>query len=91
MVALYILDKLSEVAGSSLLEDKMKVALYILDKLSDAHSLIGGPGSAGDALKPLEYTREMVARDTTRVGVLEQLLVDAHVGMCLKAGYAYEM
>nr|GEX52955.1 hypothetical protein [Tanacetum cinerariifolium] len=45
----------------------------------------------GDALKPLEYIREMVARDFARVGILEQLLADAHGGMRLKAAYAYEM
>nr|GEU94448.1 hypothetical protein [Tanacetum cinerariifolium] len=70
MATLYILDKLSEAVGSSLLEDKIKWA---------------------DVLKPLEYMREMVAYDSTRVGVLEQLLSGAHVGMRLKAGYAAEM
>nr|GEY49076.1 hypothetical protein [Tanacetum cinerariifolium] len=45
----------------------------------------------GDALKPLEYMREMVARDFAWVRILEQLLADAHVRMRLKAAYAYEM
>ncbi|GJW33900.1 hypothetical protein Tco_0053932 [Tanacetum coccineum] len=89
MAALYILDKLSEVAVSSLLEDKMKVVfsrarecdegfIEALKELSSAfrvsltkdHRLIAeleAPGQRGDVLKPLEYTREMVAHDSARV------------------------
>lgn len=48
-------------------------------------------GHRADALKPLEYMREMVARDTATVGVLEQLLAGSHVGMRMKAGYAADM
>nr|GEU71380.1 hypothetical protein [Tanacetum cinerariifolium] len=48
-------------------------------------------GQRADTLKPLEYMREIVARDSVRVGVLEQLLAGTHVGMRLKAGYAAEM
>nr|GEV94134.1 hypothetical protein [Tanacetum cinerariifolium] len=44
-----------------------------------------------DALKPLEYIGEIVVRDSARVGVLEQLLAGAHVGIRLKAGYVAEM
>ncbi|GJU47769.1 hypothetical protein Tco_1217324 [Tanacetum coccineum] len=113
MAALYILDKLSDVSGSSLFEDKMKVVfsqawecdegfIEALDELSFAFRVsltkdrrfiakLEALGQRGDALKPLEYMREMVARDSARVKVLEQLLVDAHVGMRLKAGYADEM
>nr|GEV68806.1 hypothetical protein [Tanacetum cinerariifolium] len=113
MAALYILDKLSEVFGSSLLEDKIKVVfsqawecdegfIEALKELSSAlrvsltkdRKLIAeleALGQRGHALKPLEYMREMVARDSAKVGVLEQLLADAHVGMRLKAGYADEM
>ncbi|GKD12839.1 hypothetical protein Tco_1197246 [Tanacetum coccineum] len=113
MAALYILDKLSDVSGSSFLEDKMKVVfsraqecdegfIEALKELSSALRVsltkdrrliakLEALGQRGDALKPLEYMREMVARDSARVGVLEQLLADAHVGMRLKAGYADEM
>ncbi|GJV03999.1 hypothetical protein Tco_1337568 [Tanacetum coccineum] len=48
-------------------------------------------GQLGDALKPLEYTREMVASDSVTLGVLEQLLAGIHVGMRLKAGYVVDM
>nr|GEV79214.1 hypothetical protein [Tanacetum cinerariifolium] len=48
-------------------------------------------GQQGDALKPLEYTREMVARDSATLRVLEQLLAGIHVGMRLKAGYVADM
>nr|GEU51026.1 hypothetical protein [Tanacetum cinerariifolium] len=113
MAALYILDKLSEVAGSSLLEDKMKVVfsrarecdegfVEALKELSSAFRVsitkdrrliaeLEALREWGDALKPLEYIREMVARDFARVEILEQLLADAHVGMRLKAAYADEM
>nr|GEU67709.1 hypothetical protein [Tanacetum cinerariifolium] len=43
------------------------------------------------ALKSLEYMREMVARDFARVGILEQLLAGAHIGMRLKAEHAADM
>nr|GEY55635.1 hypothetical protein [Tanacetum cinerariifolium]GFC94692.1 hypothetical protein [Tanacetum cinerariifolium] len=80
MAALYILDKLSEAAGSAILEDKMKL-------VAELEAL----GQQTDTLKPSVYMREIVARDSARVGVLEQLLAGAHVGMRLKAGYAAEM
>ncbi|GJT55831.1 hypothetical protein Tco_0862447 [Tanacetum coccineum] len=48
-------------------------------------------GQRADTLKPLEYMRKMVARNSAKVGVLEQLLAGAHVGVRLKAGYATEM
>ncbi|GJY72475.1 hypothetical protein Tco_0476178 [Tanacetum coccineum] len=113
MAALYILDKLSEVANSSRLEDKMKVVFSrardsdesFIDLLHELCSAIRvsitkdrrliaeleALGQRADVLKPLEYMREMVARDSARVGVLEQLLAGAHVGMRLKAEYAADM
>nr|GEU84933.1 hypothetical protein [Tanacetum cinerariifolium] len=48
-------------------------------------------GQRADVLKYLEYMREMVARDSARVGILEQLLAGAHVGMRLKAEYVADM
>ncbi|GKB63658.1 hypothetical protein Tco_0919844 [Tanacetum coccineum] len=48
-------------------------------------------GQRVDVLNPLEYMREMVTWDSARVGVLEQLLAGAHVGMRLKAEYAADM
>nr|GFD61419.1 hypothetical protein [Tanacetum cinerariifolium] len=44
-----------------------------------------------DVLKSLEYMREMVAWDSARVGILEQLLAGAHVEMRLKTEYAADM
>ncbi|GKD44776.1 hypothetical protein Tco_1269421, partial [Tanacetum coccineum] len=81
MVALYILVKLSKAAGYAILEDKMKV-VFSQARESDQAFI------DADTLKPLEHMREMVARDSARDGVLEQLLVGTHVGMRLKAGYA---
>ncbi|GKE20611.1 hypothetical protein Tco_1432123, partial [Tanacetum coccineum] len=67
--------------------------LYILDKLCEVanSSRLEDKIKRVDVLKPLEYMREMVARDSARVGVLEQLLAGAHVGMHLKAEYAADM
>nr|GEX21681.1 probable serine/threonine-protein kinase roco5 isoform X1 [Tanacetum cinerariifolium] len=87
--ALYIMDKLSEAAGSSLLEDKMKVVFSRARESDEA--FIDHLRELCSALRPLEYMREMVAHDSARVGVLEQLFTGAHVGMRLKAGYAAEM
>ncbi|GJV57203.1 hypothetical protein Tco_1458208 [Tanacetum coccineum] len=113
MAALYILDKLSEAAGSVILEDKMKVVFSqaresdqaFIDVLCDLCSALRvsimkdrrlvaeleALGQRADTLKPLEYMREIVARDSAKVGALEQLLAGAHVGMRLKASYAAEM
>ncbi|GJQ97537.1 hypothetical protein Tco_0008676 [Tanacetum coccineum] len=113
MVALYILDKLSEVANSSRLEDKIKVMFSrardsdesFIDLLRDLCSAIRvsitkdrrliaeleALGQHADVLKPLQYMGEMVAWDSARVGVLEQLLAGTHVGMRLKAEYATNM
>nr|GEW64896.1 hypothetical protein [Tanacetum cinerariifolium] len=120
MAALYILDKLSEAANSSRLEDKMKVVfsrardsdksfIELLRELcyairvsinKDRVSItkdrwliaeLEALGQRADVLKSLEYMREMVARDSARVGILEQLLVGTHVGMRLKAEYAADM
>ncbi|GJU51734.1 hypothetical protein Tco_1221289 [Tanacetum coccineum] len=109
MAALYILNKLSEVVGSSLLEDKMKVVfsraresdeafIDVLRELCYAlrvsitkdRRLIAELEALGQRADALKH-KMMVARDSARVGVLEQLLAGAHVGMRLKAGYAAEM
>ncbi|GKC13269.1 hypothetical protein Tco_1010051 [Tanacetum coccineum] len=113
MAAVYIPDKLSEVANSSRLEDKIKVVfsracdldesfIDLLRKLCSAIRVtitkdrillaeFEALGHRVDVLKLLEYIREMVALDSERVGVLEQLLADAHFGMHLKAEYATDM
>ncbi|GJT29714.1 hypothetical protein Tco_0909989 [Tanacetum coccineum] len=44
-------------------------------------------GQRGDALKSLDYLREMVVCDSGMLGVLEQLLAGSHVGMPMKDGY----
>nr|GEX40806.1 hypothetical protein [Tanacetum cinerariifolium] len=113
MVALYILDKLSEVVNSSQFEDKMKVVfsrvrdsdesfIELLRELCSAIRVtitkdrrliaeLEALAHCADVLKSLEYMREMVARDFARVGVLEQLLAGAYVGMRLKAEYLADM
>ncbi|GKA40313.1 hypothetical protein Tco_0732906 [Tanacetum coccineum] len=48
-------------------------------------------GQRGEALKLLDYMKEIVARDSATLRVLEQLLAGTHVGMRLKASYVAEM
>ncbi|GJU15983.1 hypothetical protein Tco_1143949 [Tanacetum coccineum] len=48
-------------------------------------------GQWGDALRCLDYLREMVVRDFGTLEVLEQLLAGAHVRMRLKDGYVADM
>nr|GEW85309.1 hypothetical protein [Tanacetum cinerariifolium] len=81
MAALYILDKLVEVASSSRQQDKMKRLIAELETL----------GQRAEALKPLYYMKDMIVCDFATLGVLEQLLAGTHVGMRLKASYVAEM
>nr|GEU86775.1 hypothetical protein [Tanacetum cinerariifolium] len=48
-------------------------------------------GQRSEALKPLDYMKEIVGRDAATLGVLEQLLAASHAGMRLKASYVAEM
>nr|GEV60078.1 hypothetical protein [Tanacetum cinerariifolium] len=113
MAALYILDKLVEVANSSRVQDKIKdvfvqargadesfIALMhdlcsalrvsiaknrrLIAKLDDL-------GQPAEASKPLDYMKEMVVCNFATLGVLEQLLAGAHVGMRLKIIYVAAM
>ncbi|GJY25733.1 hypothetical protein Tco_0400459 [Tanacetum coccineum] len=74
-----------EDAKSFRLQDKMKLWF------TQAHTKLEALGQRGDALRALDYMREIVARDTTKLGVLEHLLACTHVGIPLKAGYVADM
>ncbi|GKA91865.1 hypothetical protein Tco_0813790 [Tanacetum coccineum] len=113
MDALYILDKLAEVADSSRLQDKMKIVfmqargsdesfIALMRDLCSALRVsiaknrrliaeLEALGQRAEALKPLDYMKEIVGRDSATLGVLEQLLAGTHVGMRLKASYVAEM
>nr|GFA44281.1 hypothetical protein [Tanacetum cinerariifolium] len=80
MVAFFILDKLTEIAGSNRLLCLSKNRRLIAD--------LKALGHCTDAVRSLGYLREMVGRDSKTLGVLEQLLARAEVGSRLKAGYA---
>nr|GEZ24673.1 hypothetical protein [Tanacetum cinerariifolium] len=45
----------------------------------------------GDALRSLDYMREIVAHDSCILGILEQLFVCFHVGMRRKEGYVADI
>ncbi|GJZ34620.1 hypothetical protein Tco_0580437 [Tanacetum coccineum] len=58
--------------------------------LSKHHRLIAeleALGQRGDALRALDYMREIIAHDSAKLRVLEQLLACTHVGIPMKAGY----
>ncbi|GJR59127.1 hypothetical protein Tco_1501289 [Tanacetum coccineum] len=113
MVALYILDKLGEVADSSCLQDKMKV-VFIQARGADESFIalmrglcsalrvsitknrrliaeLEALGQQAETFKPLDFMREIVGRDVSTLGVLEQLLAGSNDGMRLKASYVAEM
>ncbi|GJY02435.1 hypothetical protein Tco_0360587 [Tanacetum coccineum] len=48
-------------------------------------------GEWGDAVRSLDHMREIVAHDSAKLGVLEQLLAGTHVGIRLKDGYVADM
>ncbi|GKE39561.1 hypothetical protein Tco_1462966 [Tanacetum coccineum] len=109
----FILDKLTEVAESSPLSDKIKVvfgqalgeekgfgkliqdlcfSLRIL--LSKKWRLVAELDALvlrGESTKPLEYIREVVARDYALLGDLEKLLAHSLFGVSLKEGYVADM
>nr|GEY55337.1 hypothetical protein [Tanacetum cinerariifolium] len=113
MTAFLLLDKLAEVAGSPLLQDRINLVFsgarsedesfirLIRDlcfgfrmRLNKNHRLIvelEALAKRGDALRSLDYLREMVVHDSRTLGVLEQLLAGTHVGMWLKDGYVADM
>nr|GEU49281.1 hypothetical protein [Tanacetum cinerariifolium] len=113
MAALYILDKVAEVVGSSRLQDKMKI-VFMQARSSDDSFIalmrdlcsalrvsiaknrrliaeLEALGQRAEALNPLDYMKEIIGRDATTLGVLEQLLTVSHVGMRLKASYVAEI
>ncbi|GKA43515.1 hypothetical protein Tco_0736239 [Tanacetum coccineum] len=48
-------------------------------------------GERGDTVRCLDHIREIVTRDTGKLGVLEQLLAGTHVGIRLKDSYVADM
>ncbi|GJT36563.1 hypothetical protein Tco_0926982 [Tanacetum coccineum] len=48
-------------------------------------------GERGDVVRCLDHMREIVARDSVKLRVLEQLLVGTHVGIGLKDSYVADM
>ncbi|GJT91611.1 hypothetical protein Tco_1080456 [Tanacetum coccineum] len=48
-------------------------------------------GERGDAVRYVDYIREIISRDSAKLGALEQLLAGTHVGLGLKDGYVADM
>nr|GEV41171.1 hypothetical protein [Tanacetum cinerariifolium] len=48
-------------------------------------------GEQGDVVRRLDHIREIVTRDFTKLGVLEQLLARTHVGIGLKDSYVADI
>ncbi|GJR11295.1 hypothetical protein Tco_0793947 [Tanacetum coccineum] len=53
--------------------------------------LLEALGEQGDAVRCLDHMREIVARDSAKLGVLEQVLFGTHVGIGLKDSYVADM
>ncbi|GJW70440.1 hypothetical protein Tco_0127357 [Tanacetum coccineum] len=76
--------KLSEVAESSRLADKMNKKRRLVAELEAV-------GEVEGAAKSLEHMRVVVACDVVTLGELETLLARAQVGVSLKAGFVADM
>nr|GEZ48583.1 hypothetical protein [Tanacetum cinerariifolium] len=89
MAAFFILDKLTEVAGSHRLQDKMKIVFTRTHNEDECFIEIVCDLCRG--LRSLGHLREMVGHDYETLGVLEPLLAQGEIGRRLKAGYADDM
>ncbi|GJT10626.1 hypothetical protein Tco_0857668 [Tanacetum coccineum] len=72
-----ILDQLTKVADSSRLQNRMKRSCKHWE--------------SGDTVRCLDHMRDIVARDSAKLGVLEQLLAGTHVGVGPKDSYVADM
>ncbi|GJW00565.1 hypothetical protein Tco_1555816 [Tanacetum coccineum] len=81
-------DKLSEVAESPHLVDKMKISLSKKCRLVAELEVVG---EVKGVVKCLKHMRVIVARDAVTLGELETLLGRAQVGVSLKAGFVADM
>nr|GEV47455.1 hypothetical protein [Tanacetum cinerariifolium] len=84
-------------------EDMFDTLIYLRDDTQDENNKLMELNSVsiffhlefvllhGDALKSLEYMREMVVHDSATLGVLEQLFASTHVRMRLNASYMNDM
>nr|GEY41336.1 hypothetical protein [Tanacetum cinerariifolium] len=80
--------------GESFIRLMRDICFTFRMRLNKNHRLIAkleALGQRRDVLRSLDYLREMVVRDCRTLGVLEQLLAGAHVGMRLKYGYVADM
>ncbi|GKC08444.1 hypothetical protein Tco_1000054 [Tanacetum coccineum] len=85
-----ILDELTEVAESSRLQDRMKLWMSI-SKNQRLIAELEALGERGDAVRCLNHMREIVGRDSAKLGALKQLLAGTLVGLGLKDGYVADM
>ncbi|GJT20982.1 hypothetical protein Tco_0890919 [Tanacetum coccineum] len=86
----------SGVGGSGMLmEEEEIVKLIEEEEMADLElqvdSRLEALGEQGDAVRCLDHMREIVARDSAKLGVLEQVLFGTHVGIGLKDSYAADM
>ncbi|GKA04557.1 hypothetical protein Tco_0683677 [Tanacetum coccineum] len=82
--SIFILDKLSKVAESPCLADKMNKKRRLVAELEAV-------GEVEGVVKCLEHMRVIVARDAVTLEELETLLGNAQVGVSLKVGFVADM
>nr|GEU92407.1 hypothetical protein [Tanacetum cinerariifolium] len=92
-------DSLECIKESQQMENnKLKALTYLIAQIEDEPQYESEVDSeariirkAGDVVWCLDHMREIVARDFTKLKVLEQLLARTHVGICLKDSYVAGM
>nr|GEV07034.1 hypothetical protein [Tanacetum cinerariifolium] len=90
MATFQLLVQLTEVADSSRLQNRMKVWMTN-SKNQRLIAELEALGERGNAVRCLDHMREIVARDSAKLGVLEQLLAGTHVGIGLKDSYVADL
>nr|GEX38066.1 hypothetical protein [Tanacetum cinerariifolium] len=81
--------QLTEFVDSSRLQDRMKV--WFAQKRVEEEAFVGFYSAGRDVVRSLDHMREIVARDSAKLGVFEQLLAGTHVGIGLKDIYLADM
>nr|GEY54698.1 hypothetical protein [Tanacetum cinerariifolium] len=77
--------------NKGLLRDRCVGLRMTLSKNQRLSAKLEALGERGDAVRSLDHMREIMARDSTKLGASEQLLAGAHVGMGLTEGYVADM
>nr|GEW42660.1 hypothetical protein [Tanacetum cinerariifolium] len=87
----FILARIEDKAFAGFIHDRCAGLRMTLRKNQRLIAELEALGERGDVARSLDHIREVVARDSGKLGVLEQLLVGTHTGISLKDGYVADM